>query len=239
MQSPSTVRRASPAGFTLIELLASIAIVGILAAILTATVSRVRANSRGAVCLSNMRQIATAMQLYANDNQRYLPGPIYQLQGPYYNIDYRRLPMRLGPYLDAPKATSYGTVQSTMAYADIFGCPSWKAATAADTIYSLVINDRIARDGQPALNPWGAGDPHGTGNPADATIPPLKLNQFDAHGVTKPGSTWLIAEADLQFPATGGTFWRVPSAPVHDTYRSAIFADFHVGRLDLQNNPLN
>ncbi|MFH1496402.1 MAG: type II secretion system protein [Verrucomicrobiota bacterium] len=239
MHIPSTPRRAGRAGFTLIELLASIAIVGILAAILIATISRVRASSRGAVCLSNMRQIATAMQLYANDNQRYLPGPIYQLQGPYYNIDYRRLPMRLGPYVNAPKATSYGTAQSTMAYAEVFGCPSWKAASASDTIYSLVVNDRIARDGQPALNPWGFGDPNGTGNPADVTVPPLKLNQFDAYGITQSGSTWLIAEADMRFPVVGGAFWRVSSAPVHDNYRSAIFLDFHVGRLDLQNNPLN
>jgi prepilin-type N-terminal cleavage/methylation domain-containing protein/prepilin-type processing-associated H-X9-DG protein len=225
-------------GFTLVELLATIAIIGILAGILIAVTSRAREQSRGAVCLANMRQISAAMQLYANDTKRYLPGPLYQLQGPYYNIDYRRLPMRLRPYLDAPKATSYGTVQSTMAYADIFGCPAWKAQTVADTIYSLVINDRIARPGLPSLNPWGAGDPDGTGDPAKATVAPLKINQFEGAGVDSPGSTWLITEADMTFPVIGSGFWRVPAMPVHETYRNALFADFHVGRLDLNNNPL-
>ena len=227
------------AGFTLVELLVTIVILGILAGIIFAVVARVRTKARSSVCLSNMRQIATAMQLYANDTKRQLPGPLYQLQGPYYNIDYRRLPMRLAPYVDAPKATSYGTAQATMAYADIFGCPAWKDRTITDTIYSLVINDRIERTGQPALNPWGAGDPSGTGDPTQVTVAPLKINQFDAYGITKPGATWLISEADMRFPVVGSGFWRVPTEPVHDNYRAALFADFHVGRLDLNNNPLN
>lgn len=231
-------RRTGRAGFTLVELLAVVAVIAVLAAIIISTVSGVRAKARGAVCMSNMRQIAAAMQLYANDNKRHLPGPIYQLQGPYYNIDYRRLPMRIGPYLDAPKATGYGTAQATMAYADVFGCPAWRAASVDDTIYSLVVNDRMARPGLPSLNPWGAGDPNGTGDPSQATTPPLKINQFDAHDVGPLGRLWLIAEADMGFPVVGGAFWRVPSGPAHGSYRVAIFADFHVGRLDLENNPL-
>ncbi|EIP98005.1 prepilin-type N-terminal cleavage/methylation domain-containing protein [Opitutaceae bacterium TAV1] len=58
-----------PGGFTLIELLTVIAIIGILAAIIIPTVARVRNSARTAACLSNLRQIALAGQMYANDNK--------------------------------------------------------------------------------------------------------------------------------------------------------------------------
>ncbi|RRJ97131.1 DUF1559 domain-containing protein [Opitutaceae bacterium TAV4] len=59
--------------FTLIELLTVIAIIGILAAIIIPTVGKVRESARTATCLSNIRQLANAMQLYANDNKGILP----------------------------------------------------------------------------------------------------------------------------------------------------------------------
>lgn len=231
--------RAPRAGFTLIELLAVIVIVGILASVIFALVGQGRKAAQNAGCLSKLRQIATGIQLYANDNRRLLPGPVYVLQGPFYNIDYRRLPMRLRPYLGNPAATSYSTALSAMTYGEIFACPTWAADRDTDTIYSYALNDRIPRPGMAALNPWGAGDPNGTGDPAQASPPPIRVTEFEERGVPKAGSAWLIADADLEFPAVGGTFWRVPAKPVHGGHRNAIFCDLHVGRMDLNNLPLN
>ncbi|AHF91167.1 N-terminal cleavage protein [Opitutaceae bacterium TAV5] len=74
MKTASRYRPRQPAfAFTLIELLTVIAIVGILAAILVPTVSRVRESARTAQCSSNMRQLAQAMLLYAQDNRDLLP----------------------------------------------------------------------------------------------------------------------------------------------------------------------
>ncbi|AHF90525.1 N-terminal cleavage protein [Opitutaceae bacterium TAV5] len=59
--------------FTLIELLTVIAIIGILAAIIIPVVGKVRQSARRASCLSNIRQIGTAIFLYADDNKGYGP----------------------------------------------------------------------------------------------------------------------------------------------------------------------
>lgn len=64
-------RRGS--GFTLIELLTVIAIIGILAAIVIPTTARVRKSARATQCLSNLRQIASASQMFAEESKGLFP----------------------------------------------------------------------------------------------------------------------------------------------------------------------
>src|SRR5580700_6968958 len=54
-------------GFTLIELLVVIAIIAILAAILFPVFAQAREKARAISCLSNMKQIGTAEQMYIQD----------------------------------------------------------------------------------------------------------------------------------------------------------------------------
>ena len=54
-------------GFTLIELLVVIAIIGILAAMVFPVFARARESARKAVCLSNIKNIALAIQMYLSD----------------------------------------------------------------------------------------------------------------------------------------------------------------------------
>ncbi|MFB3882545.1 MAG: prepilin-type N-terminal cleavage/methylation domain-containing protein [Armatimonadota bacterium] len=60
-------------GFTLIELLVVIAIIGILAAMVFPVFARARESARKAVCLSNVKNIALAVQMYLADNTDMFP----------------------------------------------------------------------------------------------------------------------------------------------------------------------
>jgi prepilin-type N-terminal cleavage/methylation domain-containing protein/prepilin-type processing-associated H-X9-DG protein len=59
--------------FTLIELLVVIAIIAILAAILFPVFARARAKAQQAACMSNLKQIALALRMYATDFDDVLP----------------------------------------------------------------------------------------------------------------------------------------------------------------------
>ncbi len=70
------------AGFTLIELLVVIAIIAILAAILFPVFSRAREKGRQATCSSNLKQVAAATLMYAQDHEGSFPMSAFPA-GPY------------------------------------------------------------------------------------------------------------------------------------------------------------
>lgn len=59
--------------FSTVELLVTVAISGILAALIFPSVRQVMSVEKQAQCLSNMRQISLSMFAYANDNEQRLP----------------------------------------------------------------------------------------------------------------------------------------------------------------------
>ncbi len=107
-------------GFTLIELLVVIAIIAILAAILFPVFAKAREKARQTACLSNMKQIALAVIMYATDYDERYPHPYYQNTsitpdiGPPCNqrsqVSAYRMPSMIQPYVRN---------------AGLFVCPSW------------------------------------------------------------------------------------------------------------------
>jgi len=72
-KSTGSVHPVSRAYFTLIELLVVIAIIAILASMLLPALSKAMLVAKGSQCQGHLRQIGTAIYLYMDDNQEYLP----------------------------------------------------------------------------------------------------------------------------------------------------------------------
>jgi len=62
-----------PTAFTLIEMLVTIAIIGILAALLLPLLSKAKEAGKSTACLSNLRQIGLSLQMYVEEHENRMP----------------------------------------------------------------------------------------------------------------------------------------------------------------------
>ena len=134
-----TTNRAGKKGFTLIELLVVIAIIALLAGILLPVFGKAREAARGTACLSNMKQIGTALELYKKDHDDTLPMSYYYDNGATSANGYMHWTRMLADYMDNNKK--------------LFVCPSDPNGGVAPTDcrlrrYRPDLSDR-RRGGQP------------------------------------------------------------------------------------------
>jgi prepilin-type N-terminal cleavage/methylation domain-containing protein/prepilin-type processing-associated H-X9-DG protein len=135
------MRSGARKGFTLIELLVVIAIIGILAAMVFPVFARARESARKAVCLSNVKNIALAIQMYLADNNDTLwplehrsEVVVYFATRPGGSTRGFRTD-RLGNCLKATQANPYIQVpvilDEYVKNRDVWRCPSAKMASGA------------------------------------------------------------------------------------------------------------
>src|SRR5438552_2983287 len=94
------------AGFTLTEMLVVIAVIALLIALLLPALNRARDSANTTRCLSNLRQLASAVNIYVADSHGYLPPFRYQFQAwdnrswmhIFVDAGYMRVPVQPGLY---------------------------------------------------------------------------------------------------------------------------------------------
>ncbi len=167
-------------GFTLIELLVVIAIIGILASMVFPVFARARESARKAVCLSNVKNLALAVQMYLADNNDTLPPTELRAEV----VDYfdmipassRRtdswngtiaghcaIANKANPYLRWPVILDEYTRNR-----DVWNCPSAKIVGGASFIIGQVdwFGYLVSMEGQ-----WGDESPLGYFGPCDRGWP--------------------------------------------------------------------
>jgi prepilin-type N-terminal cleavage/methylation domain-containing protein len=146
-------------GFTLIELLVVIAIIGILAAMLFPVFARARESARKIQCLSNVKNIAMAFQMYLTDYDAFPP---YLSDGSYNDVYDLLLTANAGrsdmcqyrafqsdPYLRWPVI-----LDEYIRNRDVWNCPSATWMEGFDVVYD---------PGAPMAGPAGSPLTHSLG----------------------------------------------------------------------------
>ena len=220
--------------FTLIELLVVIAIIAILSAILFPVFAQVRGKARQTSCLSNMKQLASAHLMYAQDYDETPPSVFFGEADTPRGYTWR---FALNPYVRSP---------------EVHFCPQVRLRSWRPDIRSRAFRVRIGTDneGQPIYQTvLSTLDFRGTAayavprvhrHPGGPT--PLFAN-FDDDGlstsslaaVTAPTTTVLLVEAHSFF--TGGYQWDPRPANTHgqrlgatrhSNGSNAAFVDGHI-----------
>ena len=240
--------RFSGAAFTLIELLVVIAIIAILAAMLLPALAQAKAKAYSAQCISNLKQVTLAINMFANDNNDHMPYGVDQNGNPNGGLApeaitcslvggvsvHPQLTYQLDPYLSGTKnlnAPYTGWTVSPVAM-----CPAF----IKNPQYIQRAPDPVEPDYQRAtyrLRSYVEGQTMwslpGASSPTSPTSPKLS-------NVRSPSQNGALADLDRAFPGANSSTitayndWaQLPDLPVHGKSRVYAFFDAHVSTLGL------
>ena len=196
-------RKLAP-GFTLIELLVVIAIIAILAAILFPVFAQAREKARAISCLSNLRQIGLATQMYVQDYDEVFPlgytwdeGDNNGWGGTLWTVSLQPYLQKLGANNSVGTDIVNGNIQK--GGANVYTCPSIKLAKgsegdAAENSIAYGLNSAAMTSGWQELPGKGAKGDNLATNPgvalASIKAPANLVNYADAAQIAPASDTY-------------------------------------------------
>ncbi len=229
-------KNPNSSAFTLVEMLVTVAIIGVLATLAVGQVNRSLERAHGARCAANLKQLTSALFMYAADNNNRLPGPLFRsVRHPSVNptVSY------LSHTKDPNKASSRDWIMPYLGDSKgVWRCPGNDAAFDANAgrlVY--LINNQNSTDpvkffGDPDAKP--ATDP--------PTLPAIRAaGQVTYKDATARTDIWLISDIDgenFNSKVSGGGQFSLPATvpPPHNGGRNYSFLDGHV---EFRTKPAN